>query len=291
MIKNTTQKMFSSTPSKDFTKISKLSQLLTEDKASLKIPPVDQLINSNLFKEEIQDLIQTESTYNLLYLPLGQKLIKNVKLSGFFLFPGSFNPVHIGHRSITNPLLLIDNFKEKDQESNILYELSVFNPDKPPIDLEALIARLSNFNSKDHPVLITKTPLFIQKLDHFWLEEPESINNFILGYDTLERLFQPRYYNEANSLENFINRLLEKNIHFYVAGRYSEKTQRYEGLKIQGEKGPANSFGVSAKTLQNLNVPQAFFEKVHPIVEMEGNEIRVDMSSTQIRHSQTGSCN
>jgi hypothetical protein len=85
--------------------------------------------------------------------------------------------------------------------------MSVFNVDKPPISLENIITRLNYFNDQDHPVLITKTPMFTQKLSHLYLENMDTINNFILGYDTFERLFNMKYYSESNSIAAFLDQL------------------------------------------------------------------------------------
>jgi hypothetical protein len=99
---------------------------------------------------------------NLLYVPKTKSTIANVKFSGFFMIPGSFNPIHIGHRTLGK-----QDFYPTVNHANYIFEMSVFNVDKPPISRSSIVQRLNNFLPEDHPVLITKTPLFNGKLDHF----------------------------------------------------------------------------------------------------------------------------
>ena len=164
--------------------------------------------------------------------------------------------------------------------------MSVFNVDKPPISLENIITRLNYFNDQDHPVLITKTPMFTQKLSHLYLENMDTINNFILGYDTFERLFNMKYYSESNSIAAFLDQLQKNNVNFYVAGRLNQKTGIFDNLYSPDNSCSSqekNQYGVSKMLLKNLNVPMEIWDTIHPINKSDGECVRVDISSTEIR--------
>jgi hypothetical protein len=53
-------------------------------------------------------------------------------------------------------------------------------------------------------------------------------NNFVVGFDTFKRLFMEKYYTEENSIHAFVEKLIQKNVHLYVAGRYNAQSQEFE---------------------------------------------------------------
>jgi hypothetical protein len=100
----------------------------------------------------------------------------------FVLFPGSFNPMHDGH-------VLLARVAEELRQQPLAFEISVTNVDKPPLAGETVRHRLAQFAWKS-PVELTRAPTFLEKSRLF----PGT--TFVVGADTAERLFGPKYYGD-----------------------------------------------------------------------------------------------
>jgi hypothetical protein len=109
----------------------------------------------------------------------GQPGDESAPSSGRLIFPGSFDPLHEGHR-------LMARIAEEIAERPLEYELSIVNVDKPMLDYVEIRDRLKHF--ADQPLWLTRAATFVEKLQLF----PGS--TFVLGADTYARLADPRYY-------------------------------------------------------------------------------------------------
>lgn len=95
------------------------------------------------------------------------------------VFPGSFDPLHDGHRAMAR-------LAEEIAERPVEFELSIANVDKAPLDYHEIESRAAQFGGR--PLWLTRAPTFLEKLALF----PAS--TFVLGADTYVRLADQRYY-------------------------------------------------------------------------------------------------
>lgn len=164
------------------------------------------------------------------------------------IFPGSFDPCHENHVEMAQVAY-------RKYGLPVDFEISLLNVDKPPIDYISLEERISSIKVRHGPVpmgdiFVTNAPLFAEKAIIF----PES--TFIVGADTIKRLFDPRYYRPGDSLSSLLELFRTKGIDFLVFSR--------KGIQIE--------------------IPA----EAGPIVTMVPEEEYCDhgISSTQIRRSQ-----
>ncbi|KAL3779681.1 hypothetical protein ACHAWO_004186 [Cyclotella atomus] len=238
--------------------------------------------------------------------------------SDVLIVPGSFNPPHIGHAQLANAAVAalkrtrqsetensshpskslhsmtssvsssssimdsiwntIETTSNKQYDPTVLFEMSVTNVDKPPIDPEEVERRVNLFTSipssdlpNDWGVILTNAPLFSQKteiIDHM-IEGIVGVRKmtFVIGTDTMVRIIDPKYYGHSQS--NMIAALEDmkrKGVHFIVGGRLEQGTDerpRFINGKDEHESLPQH-------------VQQMF-------TLLEENEFRVDISSTELR--------
>ena len=159
------------------------------------------------------------------------------------LLPGSFNPVHEGHRQ----MLEMAGARLRTAGA---YELAILNPDKPPLSPEDAAARLDRFTGHE-AVWLTRAPTFPEKARIF----PGA--TFAVGVDTLVRIAQPRYYGGPEGLRRAIAILGA--CRFLVFGRRT---------------------GASFETLESVDLPAPLRALCDGLAE---TDFRADVSSTELR--------
>ena len=163
------------------------------------------------------------------------------------LFPGSFNPMHEGH-------ILLARVAEELRQRSVAFELSVTNVDKPPLEGKTVRRRLAQFAWKA-PVELTRAPTFLEKSRLF----PGA--TFVVGADTAERLFGPKYYgDDEGRMHLALEEIAASGASFLVAVR----------LDAAGR----------VRALGDIAVPSRYADLFSEIPE---HRFRVDTSSSAIR--------
>lgn len=169
------------------------------------------------------------------------------------LLPGSFNPLHLGHREMLAAA-----------GRSAAYELSITNVDKPPLPEGEILRRLAQFpagagGAPGDTIILTRAETFYKKAALF----PGTV--FVLGWDTAARLVAPRYYGGEGQMMLALAEMMAGGARFLVAGRMA----------------PAESGGSSAfRTLADVPVPAGFAPMFAEIPEPQ---FRRDISSTELR--------
>lgn len=172
-----------------------------------------------------------------------------VRIAPRCLLPGSFNPVHEGHRR------MLALAAARLGGARGAYELAILNPDKPPLSPGAAAARLAGFSDAE-AVWLTRAPTFPEKARIF----PGA--TFAVGVDTLVRIAEPRYYCGPDGLAAALSLL--GRCRFLVFGRRSE---------------------AGFETLESVALPAPLRALCHGVPEAD---FRADVSSTEIRRSRAG---
>ena len=176
------------------------------------------------------------------------KFIKSTKETSSLIFPGTFNPLHKGH-------LKIKDIAEKMTEQTLFFEISVNNVDKAPLSFYEIQKTIDQF-SEDHQFVLTNAPTFEEKIKLF----PKS--TFVVGTDTLMRIFDEKYYRDSSSMKKAIECFNENDAKFIVFGREVDETFR---------------------SLEDLEVPTSI---LHRFVGVSENEFRMDIRSRDIKRSE-----
>ncbi len=163
------------------------------------------------------------------------------------LLPGSFSPIHQGHRGMAAAARkLLGN-------GEVGFELSVTNVDKPALEESEIQRRLAQF-SGDEPVVLTRAETFFKKARLF------KGRTFVVGWDTAIRLVAPRYYgDDPVAMLAALAEMWTGGTNFLVAGREDN------GL---------------FKTLADVAVPEGFAPMFKDLSEAQ---FREDISSTELR--------
>lgn len=163
------------------------------------------------------------------------------------LFPGSFDPLHDGHRGMAAVAARIVG-------REVEYELSIANVDKPALDYIEIAARQARFVGA--PLWLTSAATFLEKTALF----PRAF--FVLGADTFTRLWDRRYYGDSAEA---------------AAAAVELIAARVAGLIVFGRLREGEF--VSA---DNPDTPAALRAVARFVTE---EEFRCDLSSTQLRRS------
>jgi len=161
------------------------------------------------------------------------------------LLPGSFNPLHQGHRQM-------QQYGAKQFEGHVAYELSATNVDKPPLAATELTRRLSQFDGL--PVFVTAAPTFVEKAELF----PGAV--FLVGADTIHRVGDPAYYaGNQTMMRQAIEQIAQQGNRFLVFARV-----------LHGQLATVDSLGLpgSLAAICDQAPPESF---------------RFDISSTELR--------
>ncbi len=126
------------------------------------------------------DRVVNEPAFGFIQMPDGQLLDCSERVVVpeniyFDVFPGSYNPLHDGHREIFAAI----------KNPNKAFEIAISRMGKPDLSFEELQARLKQFEWKD-PVLVLRYPKFVEKAGVLSLYKVK----FHVGFDTAKRIVE-----------------------------------------------------------------------------------------------------
>ena len=160
------------------------------------------------------------------------------------LFPGSFNPLHIGHQQMAS-------VAAKRLKRPIWFEISVSNVDKASLNYGDVIERLKQFENDRYRtvaqepetdfepfclgVVLTGAATFEEKLQLF----PDCV--FVVGADTITRINDLRFYDDekhrTDVLLSFAESLAKRRQQqrFLVFGRWRENVFELDQVELAPE--------------------------------------------------------
>ena len=166
--------------------------------------------------------------------------------AGLAVLPGSFSPLHYGHRELARVAGEMTGLE-------VVYEMSVVNVDKPPLAAAEIRRRAAQFAGQGR-VALTRARTFREKADLF----PGSV--FVIGWDTLIRLIDPKYYGGSEgAMLTALAEIWALGCRFLVAGRALDGAFR---------------------TLAEAAIPAGFSPLFQALPE---SAFRADISSTELR--------
>ena len=163
------------------------------------------------------------------------------------VYPGSFHPLHSGHRNIAR-------IASEILQSKLHYELSISNVDKPDLTLSDACDRLRQFDGND-AVCLTRAATFLEKSKLF----PNT--TFVVGADTIWRTAQTQYYDGHSAMLDAIDQFAARGCRFLVFGRL---------------------LGDVFCELGGIPAPESLLCLCQGVTE---NQFRHDVSSTELRRS------
>ncbi len=229
--------------------LSQLHRTAADEAALVPLPwrPGEEVVTDTVTAApEWQELFR--GTLGRMRLDVGALGEDSTPSSARLIFPGSFDPLHEGHR-------LMARIAEEIAERPLEYELSIVNVDKPMLDYIEIRDRLKHFAGQ--PLWLTRAATFLEKLRLF----PGS--TFVLGADTYARLADPRYYGgSAEAVAEAVTTIASTAGGLIVFGRVRE-----------------GGFQEAAQ----VDVPQPLRDISYFVSQ---REFRLDISSTALRHQE-----
>jgi len=164
------------------------------------------------------------------------------------IFPGTFQPFHKGHLSI-------QKIAEEKFGESATFEISIRNVEKTLLSYYEIEKTLDQFKAGQNWVL-TNAPTFVEKAAIF------KESTFVMGMDTLIRLFNPKFYENDQVMQSSLNVFIDNDIRFLIFGR---------------------QIGSQFMTLNDFLIPKEFKDRFNGITEQE---FREDISSSAIKREE-----
>ena len=255
-----------------------LSDVIVNLKANCGLSDLDTFdVDTNQVSNPIEQLIAKQVSN---VLCINGAMIPNVPLTALgeyakekpkiIMLPGSFNPFHLGHKSILEESVALGSLLANLPSSTGIYELCVSNVDKPSMELQEVMRRLKQFNTT--PVILTNSPRFMDKATQF----PGV--SFAIGVDTAIRLVDPKYTNgDVQLMIDAVINMTSQGTRFFVHSRTYGVAGISLGFTLKME--PSELLSLTKIIDFIPEVLRPFF------IELPGTEFK-DISSSQLRKSQ-----
>ena len=197
---------------------------------------------------------------------------------GALVLPGSFNPLHDGHRGMLAAAAALR------PGATPYFELAVSNADKGVLPVDEVRRRAAQFASvrvgkegaedgdrdggddAERRLLLTRAPLYVTKASLM----PGA--TFVVGYDTAIRLVMPKYYGGEAGMMRAFDQVRESGCSFIVAGRVEGTPENTTPGGGKGEEGER------FLTLSDVDVPESLRDLFEALPDF-----RMDISSTALR--------